>query len=373
MIGVLGDLHLGRSLYTRDLSPYIRESMYRFYKACIHYKVNCAIQLGDVFDRSTPSEVHRKQVAQWFNEFERSKIPLYVLVGNHDATNDPTTGSALATFKASRWKYVRIIDRPITINLPKQRQLATFLPFPSPGIYRSFDAYLKDVEDDLINCSLQDYYGYRYIFTHLMIEGAKYGKQDFIYRGSDYAVPDYLVKDIGAKIIAGHIHKAQSVGSNIEIVGSAQRLRYDECNDVKYFLFVDGESYNCVFNPAVRLVEIHLDVGIDRDIKDTTDALAYLQGDVKQRHIKITSVVDESASIDWQAIENDLYARGAVNVHIDPPEKRHRKISSKRILITKDNVSIAKAFIKKHIDDPKDRNAAYAYFKRLYERTLPKF
>jgi DNA repair exonuclease SbcCD nuclease subunit len=372
MIGVLGDLHLGRSIYNYDVTPYIRESMYRFFDLCRGCNVDFAVQLGDVFDHSTPSEAHRKQVVQWFNEFERSEIPLYVLVGNHDATNDSATGSALAAFRVSRWRYVTVVDRPLTVRT-RGDHVVTVLPFPSPGLYRSIHSYLKDV--------WQAFYNHpfitpkcQYVFSHLMVEGAAYGSQDFVYRGGDYSIPDYVTRSrsMNTKVICGHIHKGQTVNKRVHVVGSANRLRFDEQRDKKHILLIDGGKLKRVMQPSLQLVEVKLDVSNNKELRDTSSVIAYL----KKRSfddciVKVTSVVDTISSVDWSAIEDTIYSKRARWVHLMAPDIRQPKIgAAKRIRQQSDTLAIAKQFIKHNVNGKSEKQLAYKLFKKLYTKAI---
>lgn len=370
-IAVIGDLHLGRLLYGYDLTPHIRSTMYRFFDLCVSHKMHAAVVLGDVFDRPTPTEALRKIVVQWFNEFERAGINLYVLVGNHDAMSNPESPSALESLRVVDWNYIQIVSRPM-------RVAGRFLmvPFPSPGLYDTPDEWLVELaseQEGLRQASVA--------FTHLDVYGAVVGEQAFPYRGSDYQIPDVMLEDDFIDlIVGGHIHKPQKVGK-VKLVGAAERLRFDEREDDRAFTILRGdriddtnalEVVDCPYSAeALDLRQVEVDAsawGNPSGVPSTQDVIDSIAAwDVKGAIIKVQPVIDHQSSVDWSAVESELHRQGALSVVVAPPILAQR-IDPEDAAQVSEPKEAAKQFIASKIADKKERAKVGRMFKQLRER-----
>lgn len=369
-IALCGDLHLGRSLYGFDLSPYIQRCMWDFFALCSRLRVDAAVQLGDIFDRPTPTEEQRKIVAQWCNEFERAGIPLFILVGNHDAMAKHGASSALQYLKAgSKTSNPWIVDRPLVLSPGDDEQTnanLVFLPFPSSGIYDTHQEYEEDVEEALEDL---DQRHQNIFFAHLNVDGAKLGNQEFVYRGADYSLPELIGK--APNVFCGHIHKPQTI-RGVEVVGAADRLRFDESGQERFFGLVtvdperqyepDGITFKRYLRTnALNLVELEIDAsGMNRPERapNTEEVIADIaRADINRAIIKITPFVDKHTMVDWSAVQNWLYADGAVHVHLAPPThiKQESKRKSRKAVTVKEPEQAARSFIKERVTSEKER------------------
>lgn len=363
-IALLGDLHLGKSLYGFDLSPYIKRAMWDFLGLCRRKKVAVAVQLGDVFDRPTPTEEQRKVVAQWCNEFDRAGIRLYIIVGNHDVLAKKESPSALQYLKSSSLNSnVWVVDRPLVLY-PRSSGVAVnlaFLPFPSPGIYRHKGEYEEDIEAALED---DDQRHQLLTFAHLNVTGAKLGNQEFVYRGADYSLPKWP-----GRIFCGHVHKPQVLRS-VTVIGAAERLRFDETDQVRCFGLVTvdlkdrfsphGINFRKVLRPdALNLVELEIDassINGSRKAPSTGEVISdiastHIRVGFNRAVIKVTPFVDHQTVVDWGEVRDWLYSDGAEHVHVAPPvsvgEKRNDKSEKKQQ--SKDPVKAAERFIKERV------------------------
>lgn len=365
-IAVLGDLHLGRHLYGYDLTPHIRRTMYRFLRFCLAKGAGAVVQLGDVFDSSTPKEEHRKALVQWCNEFRGHPFNLFLMTGNHDVSSNKAAPSALETLRCLDLEHVTIVDRPMYI--PGQvsgvdpgkalRLPMLFLPFPSPGIYQSFDEYLDEIPDEVDEDTV--------VFSHLNVEGAKLGDQEFLYRGGDYYLPL-----LGLTTIAGHIHKPQSVRGGIEIVGAAQRLRFDESLGSRWFTLVDDRGVRRYRTSALGLATLEIDVsGLSHggSAISTEEAIAMIDdSDVGGKLIKLVPYVDDSSMVNWEDVRASLYAAGAAHVVMAPPVKMRREKEKRRRKLV-DPVEAATGFVRDRVKCDDDRKVLVKMFKQLLVR-----
>lgn len=384
-IAVCGDLHLGRSLYGFDLSPYIRRCMWDFFDFCAKLKVDAAVQLGDVFDRPTPTEEQRKVVSQWCNEFDRAGIPLFILTGNHDTMSRQESPSALQYLKTgSGQSNPWVIDRPLVLYpgydpVTDGRHVnLLFLPFPSSGIYDTPQEYFDDAKSAVSDAD-EEYP--TLAFAHLNVEGAKMGKQEFVYRGADFSLPKL---DSVHHYFCGHVHKPQSVNGNVEVIGAADRLRFDEVNQTRLFGLVEvtdkwklGNRRNHEMPPvysfrryirpnAINLVELEIDAsGLNRpDRAPTTDDVIADIGDVDidRAIVKIKPFVDQHTMVDWSQVQAWLYSDGAAHVHLASSTRVKTEKKERQMVVVRDPEAAAKGFIGEKVGDKDERNKLMVLF-----------
>jgi len=269
MLAVLGDLHLGRSLFGFDLTPFIRGTMYRFFHYCRAKDALAAVVLGDIYDRPRPSIELEKIVMQWAQEFNRAQIRLYLMAGNHDVISKAGLISALDVIKAANLEYVHIMDRPIRCSCAGVPLV--FAPFPSPSTEELWQSQLEAA------CADPEFVA----FTHLNVEGAKLGDQEWIYRGGDHDLPD-LLQEHAEMIVNGHIHKQQRVG-NVHMLGAAQRLRFSERNNRCSFGWLpDPGKLLKTDHEGIKLRQIEIDVsawGNNGEPMRTADAIKAIEAE----------------------------------------------------------------------------------------------
>lgn len=351
-IGVIGDLHLGKTLYGYDLTPHIRRAMYEFLDLCLFVEADAAVCLGDVYDRPAPSVALQKMVIQWVNEFERAGIDLFLLAGNHDVTSSHAAPTALESIRvAAPFKHVQVIDRPVVI-----REVGTMLPFPSPGIYDSHEHYVA-----MVNLLHQHE---PFVFSHLNIEGAKLGDQEFVYRGAEHFLPE-----VNGTVLAGHIHKPQRTG-DVQIVGAAERTSFAERWEERHLvLILRGRAIRFKRATALPLVQVEPDVsgwGTGGSPPSTDDVVQDLAPRVSGALVKVAPFVDERTVVDWSAVERGLLDAGALSVTIAPATRVQKARSRhKSGAAASDPVAAAARFIKQRVGDERERKRLLVTFKRI--------
>jgi len=326
-VAVLGDTHLGRSLYGYDMTPHIRRVMYRFFRFCVQNKVRRAVHLGDLFDSPKPSTRLLKIAFQWVNEFSRAGIALDVLVGNHDCHANGAIASALEPLKVAGVPLVRVVDRPTYIPCEAWtgERGALMLPFPSSALYG-----LSGRWNDAIETCLDASLGLPFdLFCHLNITGALLGDQEWTYRGGDHCLPASLVERSNVRrVINGHIHKQQYLfDGSVFMPGAALRLRFGESLNPTVFCLLDAEEMTVEAVETLRLYHIKIDA---RSMTSTTEVLTEVKdqiADLSSKReggidglVKVSPVVDDLSAISWGEVERCLYDEGADHVVIESPQ-----------------------------------------------------
>lgn len=387
----LGDLHLGRLLYGFNLTPHTRRIMYRFFKLCLKRKADYAVQLGDLFDSPRPAPGLEKIAVQWANEFERARIALYLMTGNHDVISKPGHVSALDAIKAMPYRYVRVIDRPTAIPIPAwkitrtaraklpSQHTALFLPFPSVATYLDPDDWRRSVLDALRRAKG---FGRPIVaFSHLDVAGATWGAQDIVLRGSDFSIPKEVKRcKMVRQIIAGHIHAPQTV-KRVLIQGAAQRLRIDEAQHARFFYFArNGKPLpraKVRIRDAMRMLDLKADASVgstlelaDVDLRcetqqDMLDELSRI--DVEGRAVRVSVWVNAKTVLDWNVIECALYEAGALFVYPMTPQVKPEEDRGTVERLAIDPEKAARQFIRDRIKGKKDRKALIDDFRTLRE------
>jgi DNA repair exonuclease SbcCD nuclease subunit len=358
-IAVVGDLHLGKHLFGVDLTPFVLRAMHDFFRFCLRVKPEAAVVLGDVYDTPTPNFKVQKALIQWCNEFERARIPLVVLSGNHDSLNTPGIGSALEPVRLSPFKYIRVVDRPTAIAG------CLFLPFPSAGLFSHPVDYWVECSD-----KMQGSKAPVVAFSHLNIDGAKLGSQDFVYRGGEHVLPKEI-RDRLLLVVNGHIHKSQ-VNGIVVMPGSIQRLSFGEWQDVKEFLLVEGTVAKHYRIPGLDLRSIEVDVSgwANSGRAPTTDeVIAELRSkNVDGAFVKIIPFVDSSTAVEWGAVTNALYADGAEHVFMGAAVKAEKQSKPIPKQLLSNPLDVAKTFVRRRVGDKKERIGIMRMFKQVRKR-----
>lgn len=370
-VAVIGDTHLGRTLYGYDLTPSIRSTMYSFFRFCQEHDIKTAVHLGDLFDTPRPHLALEKLAIQWCNEFERAGIALHLLVGNHDVVSKGGINSALAPLKAIDYQHVMVHEAPLRLPTGSEGTDLVFVPFPSPALYDEVSGWLSDIQ-----AAMSKVQGQAIIFSHLNVEGAKLGEQDWVYRGGDYSIPPELPHiDSTALVVSGHIHKQQWLPGRHVALGASQRLRFSEHRNPVNFLLLDSpegkdgcELYET--GCAIELLLWEADAsawGGGGTPPDGNDLLASCP-DVEGMLVKVQPFVDEQTSIDWGRVEGALYESGAEHVTVLSPIFAKRKEKQKpKAAVVGEPVKAAAFFIKSRIKDQPERKAVMRTFKRLQQ------
>lgn len=361
MIGLIGDTHVGRTLFGYDLTPHIRRTMYGFYEFCLLNRCKTAVHLGDVFDRPRPLLEHEKLVAQWVNLFEKSGINLLIMCGNHDVVAKPGLVSALDLLKASGgYRHLQIIDRPRWIDG------IFLLPFPSPSLYGTRQEWLDEAQEVWYeqNEGLA-------VFSHLNVQGAVLGDQEWVYRGGDYMLPDFVLNS-GLMIVNGHIHNQQIIGEDLLLLGSAQHLRFGEQTDSCSFGLMDrGGDIELHDYDALNLICYQIRAQ-DSDeplttesVKRHIDSLPETEQINGETIVKVLPQTDNQTTCDWAEIEQHLYGLGAAFVKVSNPILIGSVPRNRKTRVTGEPQEIAKSFIVERIKDKREQKAVYRKFKSL--------
>ncbi|GEM_PF-139004 len=208
------------------------------------HDVDLVVHGGDLFFRSLVPETVVSKAYQRLHEFARSKIPLYVVPGNHERSKLPQS-----LFVAH--SCIHIFHSTVTFHLDLKGAHIALSGFPSfrGKIRTEFSRLAARFNEEAKSADI------RLLCMHEVVEGAKVGPSDYTFRSGDHVIK---MKDIPAgfhAILSGHIHRAQilrcierdgqgrDAGDMVPVIypGSTERTSFAEKDEVKGFYLITFE------------------------------------------------------------------------------------------------------------------------------------
>lgn len=331
---VVNDIHYGLVTNEIDRTEEINKILREVAKHAISLlekdKNVIVVVNGDIFEDNKPSEKLISSFISFINLFYGKNIPVYVVVGNHDAINDPDNLSCLGFLKKLKkgYSYVKLIEDIKTLKFAtfdNGNLYLTFLPHISKAHlelskrkYKSTQEYIDRKCRKVMETVKQG--DQHLMFSHLNVEGLIYGSEENLLRKSRVFLPNFLIMDndpldgrVKPIIIQGHIHKHQTF-KNVYVTGSQLYTDSSDTDTDKYFCVVDV-SEEISKETKVNFVKVkncRKFYDIDIDLMDgTTDPIKVIKTtlkDIKPNSIvKISPTVsDMISSYDWESLRETL-------------------------------------------------------------------
>lgn len=216
MVALLGDTHFGKNgfninffenqmnFYNNQFFPYILEN-----------NINHVICTGDFFDHGTRQDVNLllRVKNEFLNFFEKNKIMLTILVGNHDIYYKNTREVTTLDFFDS-YQYLRVIKEPTIMEIGN----ITWELYPWLLTGEGFAPKSK------------------YIIGHFEINGFRMVGNFECTHGMN---PNSL-KGM-KKVISGHFHLKQEKGP-INYIGTPYSMDWNDVNEDKGFYILDDNG-----------------------------------------------------------------------------------------------------------------------------------
>jgi len=261
---VIGDPHFKAKLLAEG-----QEFTEKTLKAARRAAPEFIVILGDTLDTHEVVRVQPHNLACQLVEGLSQIAPVYLLIGNHDLINQTqflTSNHIFGPLK--RWKNVTVVDKPVYATYGDYSFV--FCPYVQPGRFtEALDRLVSEGETwDLADC----------IFAHQEFHGCKMGA---------------ITSEEGDKwdeayppVISGHIHDAQTVGSNVFYPGSALQHAFGEDPDKRLWEVSFGDTDD---PPYFTVKKIHLGMKgkkiVYLDIENVSEFNEKL---LERYHIKLT-------------------------------------------------------------------------------------
>jgi len=290
------DIHIGIESYGRldpatGLSTRFLDFLSAFDQVVdyvLHNDVHLVIFSGDAYKTRNPTPTHQQEFAQRIWQMAKAGVPVFLLVGNHDAPNvlgRATTVDIFDTLAVQRVTVGKRIDT-YPIDTAAGRVQVVALPWITrSGILTKEDIRQLPIErvDEAILQRVQETIDLQIqglspdipaiLVAHGSVQGAVYGSERSLTLGNDIVIPASLTnRPVWSYVALGHIHKHQRIHDNPPAVyaGSLERIDFSEKDDQKGFVVVDiddTKAATCTFCPvkARRFVEINVDVEAGQD------------------------------------------------------------------------------------------------------------
>lgn len=205
----IGDLHFNIKRLkhieklTKDIKNILKEN-----------NIDIIVFLGDILDNH--KNIHLtvlNETIKFFKKLSKLNKKIYVLIGNHDRSNNQVYMTDEHPF------YMININNVEFINKTKQINELLFVPYVPNG---RFNEAIRDFDLTNIKC----------IFAHQEFKGCKLNKHIISKNGDDYNNYPY--------IISGHIHSFYKM-ENILYIGTPYQISIDE-SEKKYYIIFNTET-----------------------------------------------------------------------------------------------------------------------------------
>jgi DNA repair exonuclease SbcCD nuclease subunit len=211
-------------------------------------EIDMLVILGDVHHKHSQMDIMNNMRVTKFLTNISTKIPTYVLVGNHDiANNEQFLPEAHSLFSLKFCSTLTVVDRPMKIEF--KGEVISMLPYlPVGRFYEGLDM-IEGWQDSSI------------IFCHQEVRGVQLSKHTTSESSDSWPEENCL-------LVCGHVHTYQRVSKNLIYVGTPYSQNFAELDrkTVSVFTRASEESLSDSTDenttPLVGWVEERLNLNI---------------------------------------------------------------------------------------------------------------
>ncbi len=362
------DLHLGVENYGRiDPATGLHTRIQDFanclgmaFDLAIEEEVDLVIFAGDAYKTCDPNPTHQRELARQLLRLQQARIPIVLIVGNHDTPAAFGKATSIDIFDALELDNTFVIRRPELLKIDTRSGLVQIagLPWPTRSILRTHDDY-KNLTQEEVTARIQsicadqiDEFARQLdpqspaIFTaHIAAAEATYsGSERTTLIGQDPTLLTSTLANPAFDYVAlGHIHKYQDLhkGEDPPVVysGSIERIDFGEEREDKGFCLVSIDAddsakrgrktiFEFVPVPARRFTTIELQ--IRADTSPTEQIVAAIESsNIEDAVVRVLytlpATIDES--VDLEQVRHALapaFFIAAIQPRITPQERPRR-------------------------------------------------
>lgn len=291
------DIHFGMENYGKiDATTGIHTRLLDFNHAlnfCIDYALQQDVDFflfsGDAYKTAHPSPTQQKLLLQSFLRLFKAKIPLVIVVGNHDNPLSFGRANALDIFDDLPVDGFHVIAKPTTIHLTTKRGLIQIvgIPWPTRNTIAIAEKNLDKNADQITGyisqavCSIIKQMAKELDSTIPAVLAGHMTVSNGIFSGSEKRAiygtdPLFLPSDLAIEpfdyVALGHLHRYQNLNPNgypaIVYSGSIERIDFGERNEEKGFCLVTIPEKNRAEHTFIQgpsrpfiQIEVHLQAG----------------------------------------------------------------------------------------------------------------
>lgn len=359
------DIHFGMENYGRiDPTTGIHSRLLDFEKSlniCIDYAIEHDVDFfmfsGDAYKTATPSPTQQKLLMRCFMRLYKAKIPLVIIVGNHDNPLSFGKANSLDVFGCLPLDGFHVFAKPDTLVLPTKSGPIQIVGIPWPNRHNIAlkDDYLLQTATDItehIAQTLADIIAKKaaqlnpqipaILAGHMTVSNGVFSgsERKAIYGQDPVLMPSQLAINPFDYVALGHLHRFQNLnegGIPIVYSGSIDRVDFGERKEEKGFCVVSitpDKQCNFEFIRIPTRPFIQIDVVLDTLSDKTTQILAALkQHALKDAIVKITYTLTAAMTDDVDvkkiqlASSHAMYLVGIIPIR-DMPTRSYRSILS---------------------------------------------
>ncbi len=288
---------------------------------------------GDAFKTRDPNPTYQREFARRIHRMAvTERIPVFLLVGNHDMPNATGHADSLDIFRTLEVPGVTVARRPglFTMTTRQGPLQIVALPWVTRSVLLARDDY-KSASLDEINALMLERLQRivdellagcdpaipTIMAVHGTVQGAVFGSERSVMLGYDLVLPRSLVDHPQVGYVAmGHIHKHQCVLESPPVVyaGSPERIDFGEAGEDKGFVWVEiaGPGIPATWHFQPRAARRFVHIGIDADHDDPTQtvlaALSHRSLDDAIVRVVIHTTPELEPHIDYNQIHKALAA-----------------------------------------------------------------
>jgi len=259
------DLHLGVESYSRlDPATGLPTRFLDFLRTfdelvdyAIESKADLVLFCGDTYKTRDPTPTQQREFARRIVRLSEARIPVFLLVGNHDAPNMSGRATATEIFSTLEVENVHVSSKPevVRISTPGGVVQVASLPWARRSALLSKED-TKNLTLEQINERLQQILTEKVaslageldptlpavLAAHVWVMGATTGSEKGMTIGQEHMLlPGNIARPEFDYVALGHIHRRQVLGENPPVVyaGSLDRLDFGDEDIDKGFYVVE--------------------------------------------------------------------------------------------------------------------------------------
>ena len=303
------DLHIGMENYGRldpqlGVSSRIRDFLDRLDEVVAYafdHDADLIIFAGDAFKTRDPDPTQQREFAKRIKQLA-DKIPVFMLVGNHDVPGMAQKATSVDIFRALDVPNVIIgyEDDSRVVHTQSGDVFLAWVPFPirnrllaqedhRGASIDQLDSKLQEIITTIMRdlaTEAADQKMPRVLVGHFSVGGATFGSERSVMLGRDLVVSKSSLADsVWDYVALGHIHKHQNLNDSPPVVypGSLERIDFGEEVEDKGFCWVELERGKTKWD--FIKVKARSFVTIKVDIRDSGDAVSAVAAKIKTRDL----------------------------------------------------------------------------------------
>jgi DNA repair protein SbcD/Mre11 len=348
------DIHFGMENYGRiDPITGVHSRLTDFERAlnccidhAIEHEVDFFLFSGDAYKTASPSPTQQKLLLNCFLRLYNKKIPVVIVIGNHDNPLSFGKANALDIFGQLPVDGFHVISKPKTIQLSTKGGPINIVGIPWPTrttlalqqqqMFTTTSAlteYISTHVGKLIRTLAEslDQTIPAVLAAHLTVSSGIFSGSEkrAIYGSDPIFLPSQLAIPPFDYVALGHLHRHQNLNAkgypSIVYSGSIERIDFGERKEEKGFCFVTIKEKGSTFYTFIKTPTrpfIQVDVHLQTQGQQTEQILhAIAQHDIKEAIVKIVYHIPEGKNdtVDLYAVQKALseswYCAGIIPIY----------------------------------------------------------